>query len=238
MASSSQPFLTPEDRIESNMDTPDDEPKTSRKHAKSRKTRRLYTTTQVTVYFLAAWGFVSLCLEAAQRILTEPPLAAKPDPYHPETLALDLNICDCGTTIAEALSRDCIYDTMATAWLPPYCRDEELTAEFDRAGPGPEGAWSYFADANGTIPLNKTQMGELGETGGTFWASRNWHIAHCVFYWQKYWRIRKTGRVMEKRFDTLAHVKHCSRLILNPMPDHFFLLEVPVTMNSSKEIAA
>lgn len=238
MASSLQPFLTAEERLESDRNTPEYESRSSRRHIESPIRRRLCTTTQVVVYFLAAWGFVSICLEATQHILTESPLTVKPDPYHPETLASNLNICDCGSTITEALSRGCIYDTMATAWLPPYCRDEELTAEFDRAGPGPGGTWAYFADANGTIALNKTQIGELGETGGTFWASRKWHIAHCVFYWQKYWWIRRTGRVMERWFDTLAHVRHCSWLILNPTPDHHFLLEVPVTMNSSQEIAA
>ncbi|KJZ71683.1 hypothetical protein HIM_08921 [Hirsutella minnesotensis 3608] len=238
MTSSSQPFLSAEDRLESNMSASDNQTRLSRSHTKRTITRRFYTATQVVICLLAIWGFATICLAAARHVLTQPARAVRPDPYHPETLALNLNICDCGSTIAEALSRDCIYDTMATAWLPPYCRDEELTAEFDRAGPGPEGAWMYFADANGTTPLNKTQLGELGETGGTFWVSRKWHIAHCVFYWQKYWRIRRTGRVMEKRFDTLAHVQHCSRLILNPMPDHDFLLQVPVTMNSSKEIAA
>ncbi|POR31341.1 Uncharacterized protein TPAR_08443 [Tolypocladium paradoxum] len=237
MISSSTPFLSLEDRPESNMDIPEHETKGARRN-ESPHGRRLYTTAQITIFLLAAWGFVSLCLEATQQILTQPPLHAAsnaPDPYHPETLEPGRNICDCGSTIAEALARNCSYDTMATAWLPPYCRDDELTAEFDRSGPGPNGAWSYFADKDGKIPLNKTEVSVLGETGGTFWASRDWHVVHCLFYWQKYWRMRDTGVVMEARFDKLSHVKHCSRLIRNPVPDHFFLVEVPVTMNSSEE---
>ncbi|RDA95408.1 hypothetical protein CP533_3436 [Ophiocordyceps camponoti-saundersi (nom. inval.)] len=158
-----------------------------------------------------------------------------PDPYHPETLEPGRNTCHCGNTIKEALARGCVYDTMATAWLPPYCRDEKLTAEFDKSGPGPNGQWSYFADKAGIEPLTTSQMAGLGETGGSFWASRDWHIVHCLFYWQKYVRMRETGVVMEERFDSLDHVKHCSRLIRNPIPDHFFLIEVPVRMNSSMD---
>ncbi|OTA92519.1 hypothetical protein M434DRAFT_60995, partial [Hypoxylon sp. CO27-5] len=149
------------------------------------------------------------------------------DVYRPDTLPLGLNLCDCGRTISEALLRDCIYDTLSTAWLPPYCRDDELTAEFDQAGPGPQGTWEYFADKDGKTPLNRTQVAALGETDGSFWASRDWHIVHCLFYWQKYYRMRDTEIIMEKRFDSLRHVKHCGRLIRNPTPDHFFLIEVP-----------
>ncbi|KAI0149863.1 hypothetical protein F4776DRAFT_603600 [Hypoxylon sp. NC0597] len=202
---------------------------------------------------LAFWGLVSLGLQVSEVFSTNPSSVYPPrasalsfsprqqknaykiDGYRPDTLPVGLNLCDCGRTIREALLRDCVYDTLSTAWLPPYCRDDKLTAEFDQAGPGPEGAWEYFADKEGKTPLNRTQVAALGEIGGSFWASRDWHIAHCLFYWQKYYRMRDTGIVLEKRFDSLHHVKHCGRLIRNPMPDHFFLIEVPVMMNSSDD---
>ncbi|KAK9797988.1 hypothetical protein SCARD494_03160 [Seiridium cardinale] len=81
-------------------------------------------------------------------------------------------------------------------WPPPHCRDEQLMVEFEHAGPGPNGAWDYFADGEGQVPMNKTAIAALGELGGTFWVSREWHIAHCVFYWQKYIRRRETGTVL------------------------------------------
>ncbi|EFY85105.1 hypothetical protein J3459_011874 [Metarhizium acridum] len=197
---------------------------------------------------LAIWGIVSLGLQASSALQPSSSSSghsshmsqshkaiSKIDGYHPEVLPPLLNLCDCGTSIREAISRNCTYDTLATAWLPPYCRDDELTAEFDKAGPGPDGAWAYFADEEGKVPLNKSEVAALGDTGGSFWASRDWHIAHCLFYWQKYHRMRHTKIIMEERFDSLHHVKHCGRLIRNPTPDHFFLIEVPVTMNSSKD---
>ncbi|KAI1781490.1 hypothetical protein F4818DRAFT_399150 [Hypoxylon cercidicola] len=104
---------------------------------------------------------------------------------------------------------------------------------FESSGPNPDGTWSYFADEAGQLPLNKTAIAALGETGGSFWTSRDWHIAHCLFYWHKYYRMRETGVVLEERFDTMHHIQHCTRLIRNPVPDHFFLIKVPVMMNSS-----
>ncbi|KAK4204613.1 hypothetical protein QBC40DRAFT_331022 [Triangularia verruculosa] len=199
---------------------------------------------RITILTFAIWGLVSLLSQVSQALRPIPKpqgclqqhpsaLEPRPDVYHPETLRPGLNLCDCGSNIKEALSLGCVYDTLATAWMPPYCRDPELTAEFDLSGSNPDGSWPYYADKEGKVPLSVSEVAALGGTHKTFWAPRRWHIVHCLFYWQKYWRMRQTGAVMEDRYDRLTHVRHCIRLILNPEPDHFFLIEVPVTMNSS-----
>lgn len=53
--------------------------------------------------------------------------------------------CYCGTSSTEAKSMGCKYDSLAAAWLPEHCRDDELTAEFDRSGDGPNGTVSSGA---------------------------------------------------------------------------------------------
>jgi hypothetical protein len=248
MAESSEaPLLTNDETAESYMKNLPITPRTTRRQDRTRL-RILFATFQLFVYTSALCGMVFIGLGVRKRLQnisttwSSPSLDCKvvtspiyrPDVYRPETLLPGLNICDCGKTIEEAQRRECKYDALATAWLPSYCRDDELTAEFERAGPGRDGAWSYFADKAGKLPVNKTEIAALGESGGSFWASRNWHIVHCLFYWQKYTRMRETGLVMEERFDSIHHVKHCSGLILNPEPNHFFLIEVNVMMNSSK----
>ncbi|KAI0128259.1 hypothetical protein BJ170DRAFT_682056 [Xylariales sp. AK1849] len=210
-----------------------------------RRSSRRSIVFQIVIYLLAAWAFVSLWLQVYQSVSSSSsfPTTNKPtsnslsstflDVYHPETLPDGMTLCGCGSTTEEARSRSCVYDTLATAWLPPFCRDAELTEEFDKSGDGPNGTWSYFTDANGMHPLSVGALGALGDTGERFWASRRWHRAHCVFYWQKLYRMRETGRVMEERFHRWSHVLHCSRLLLNPSVDLDALVDVPVTLNSS-----
>lgn len=133
--------------------------------------RFLFATFQLLVYIFALCGLVLIGLVLGKRlndiattwslpslncskIITSPTYNS--DAYRPDTLLPGLSMCDCGKTIEEAQRRECKYDALATAWLPSYCRDDELTAEFERAGPGPDGAWNYFADEAGKLPLNKT----------------------------------------------------------------------------------
>ena len=84
--------------------------------------------------------------------------------------------CRCGATISEALSNNCRYDSHATAWLPPHCLDEELLAEWEQAGPGPNGTWEYYADADGTQPLSVEEVAMLPKTDGFFWMTQEWHV--------------------------------------------------------------
>lgn len=213
--SDSSPFLPKQD--DSNRDT-----------SQTTSQRLLFASVRILTCLLAVWGLVSL--------VTRTP-CSKPshDVYRPETLPLGLNLCDCGSTMKEALSRNCVYDTLSAAWLPPFCRDDNLTFQFDRAGPGPNGAWAFFRDENGTIALTTTEIGALAFTGGSFWVSNQWHIAHCLFIWQKLVRMRETGVIMEARFDSLMHAQHCTELILGPWPHYSFLIEVPVMTNASDE---
>lgn len=208
---------------------------------KTRLSGRL-TLVHIIIYFLAAWGFISLWFQIFQSVFPLPSTTNEPtstfpptslDVYHPETLPPGMTLCDCGANTQEALSRSCIYDTLATAWLPPFCRDAELTAEFDKSGDGPDGSWSYFSDSEGKHRLPVGELGSLGDGDKPFWASRRWHRAHCLFYWQKLYRMRSTGLVMEERYHRWSHVQHCSRLLLNQALDLDILVKVPVTMNSS-----
>ena len=238
MAIPSTPFLSGSDRSESSIDLHDVEFTTKRWKRNRRAWQPLWIVVRLVVALLACWGVLSLFIEIFQPDRSQPwlsfmPQPRPPNPYYPETLRPGLNTCDCGKTIKEALSRNCLYDSLAAAWLPPYCRDEELTAEFEVSGPGPEGQWNYYADEAGTIPMTMSEMAELGETGGTFWALRDWHIAHCLFYWQKYTRMRETGVIMEQRFDHIAHVQHCQHMALKPKPVPSYLVEVNVVMNST-----
>jgi len=240
MASDTSPFLTPHGGRDSSSEEENEYP-TEKEilsirtlAARHHRNRLLYLTANVVVILFAIWGFIAFVLVISNVAFPIWQATSRPsDVYRPETLPEGLNRCLCGHTKEEAYSLGCIYDSMAAAWLPAECRDDELTDKFDHAGPGPDGQWSYYLDENGTMPITKVEIAELGPKGGSFWASQNWHAAHCAFYWQKYKRMGETGAIMEARFDTLHHVEHCGKLVLKPRPDYFFLIEVEVRMNGS-----
>ena len=216
------------------------------------------------LYLFALWGFLSLIFQLAQLLLPITPIfpsyhiqtttpGAKPstsssttttkdmDVYRPSTYpSPTYDLCSCGSSTHEAASLNCVYDTMAAAWLPPHCRDPELTSLFDHSGPGDGGSWHYYADKNGTTRISAHQISLLADKPkgeNVFWATREWHLAHCLFYWQKLVRMRDTGAVMERRFDGWAHAKHCYGLLMKrDAPPRETLLEVDVRLSSGFEM--
>ena len=120
--------------------------------------------------------------------------------------------CYCGHSVAEAKSLGCTYDALAIYWAPPECRDDELTAEFNRAGPGPNGEWPYFADDMATIPLTDEEVSLLADTDMGFYTIHEWHLVHCNYSWRKLFRAQQTGVVMDREKNSLEHIAHCGML--------------------------
>lgn len=127
--------------------------------------------------------------------------------------------CNCGNSVAEALLKGCKYDLLASAWLPEACRDEALTDEFNRSGPGPNGTWKYYVDEMGTSSLDPAEVELLADSRGQlYWTTFEWHVVHCYFYWLKLHRSRFTGRTVEGRYDNEKHIRHCGKLFLDRDP--------------------
>ena len=111
--------------------------------------------------------------------------------------------CNCGTSISEAKSKNCKFDSLATAWLPPACRDDELTAEFERSGPLEGGAWPYYKDLRKTHLLSVEDLANMAdnESGDrTYYMTTEWFVARCLFYWRKMERAERLGTTIEKTF--------------------------------------
>ncbi|EXU96652.1 hypothetical protein X797_010328 [Metarhizium robertsii] len=128
--------------------------------------------------------------------------------------------CDCGNSTAEAVQLGCKYDSLAAAWLPEHCRDDELTAEFERSGPGPGGKWTYWADGNHTQEISIEEIAKMADyTDRRFHMTGHWHVIHCIFYWRKEQRARFNGKTVEPRSYSEAHSKHCGKIFLDPGRD-------------------
>ena len=147
------------------------------------------------LYGLAVFGIITLGIELSASTWSKP------------------LSCNCGTSVAEAMSMGCKYDLLASAWLPGHCRDDELSAQFDAASS--KGSWDYYSDRNGSRSLNLTEVGLLADhPEERYWTTREWHIVHCVFYWHKLHRSRNTGVQIEGRYDASGHIKHCGMVFL------------------------
>ncbi|KAJ9606920.1 hypothetical protein H2200_008931 [Cladophialophora chaetospira] len=155
-------------------------------------------------------------------------------PAHPE--AFCVSDCYCGTTVQEARSLHCVYDEVAAAFLPPHCIDIELSTEFKNAGNGPNGTWNYYGSPDSLQTITPTEAAELAGTHQLVWVTRQWHIMHCAYYWQKERKARAGKVCLETRFASEGHVSHCLRLMswmeipLNQIVTHF-----GVVLNSSLE---
>jgi len=126
----------------------------------------------------------------------------------------------------------CKFDSLASAWLQPACIDEELTFEFDHAGPGPNGEWHYFTDMDMTNTFTLEEVANLAETGISYWNTQAWHLAHCTFNWRKAVRSKFTGVQVEARSDTEGHVKHCEAMFKSIGPLDWVGTESVITLDA------
>ncbi|OIW34634.1 hypothetical protein CONLIGDRAFT_675602 [Coniochaeta ligniaria NRRL 30616] len=113
----------------------------------------------------------------------------------------------------------CRYDHIAVDWLPPHCIDDELTSEFD--GAGPNGTWPYFKLEGVSllgasyVPIEANEIEKLAREGRDYYATRSWHVAHCMFTWRKQFRSRFSDGSMEPWNNKEGHIKHCSMYIMD-----------------------
>ncbi|KAF5024432.1 hypothetical protein F66182_3518 [Fusarium sp. NRRL 66182] len=128
-----------------------------------------------------------------------------------------LGHCNCGSSVTEAVQMGCKYDALAAAWLPDHCRDDALTAEFERMGHGQDGKWPYYSDLNFTKEIAAEDLGsKADEPGFLFYSTGEWHMAHCLFYWRKQYRSRFNNVTVEPRYDSDNHIQHCITVLLQP----------------------
>ncbi|KAH8662484.1 hypothetical protein BX600DRAFT_437876 [Xylariales sp. PMI_506] len=175
--------------------------------------RGSFTILGLLIMLLAVWGFIDLSARVffvVNELITK---VHEPSP------------CWCGESAAEAIVRGCRWDTLAVDWLPQHCIDDELTQEFDIAGPGENGQWPYFFfDADdGFKPINSTlELREAAVAGVDYWATREWHAAHCLFTWRKGFRFgtsQDNRKTLEPWNNHEEHVEHCVTYILNALRD-------------------
>ncbi|KAK6396259.1 hypothetical protein LTR65_009341 [Meristemomyces frigidus] len=128
--------------------------------------------------------------------------------------------CHCGHSTAEAKDMGCAFDLLGPAWLPGKCRDDKLTAEFMKAGSGPNGTWEFWKDHEHTIPMTLEEVSLIpDDPDGAFYGTWEFHVKHCTYQWRKFIRAMEKGVInLDMENTGTGHVDHCEMVILNGFP--------------------
>ncbi|KAM7184992.1 hypothetical protein V8F20_011976 [Naviculisporaceae sp. PSN 640] len=130
----------------------------------------------------------------------------------------------CGSTPAEARSRNCKFDILSFAWQTPECYDAQLMTDFldyprseshiPITSPN-SGRWKFYTafrtiDQNDTVPLEEALKGEKD-----LLVDWEFHVVHCTFMWRQMHRAFTVGGWIDSHLDSYAHTMHCQRTLLD-----------------------
>ncbi|KAF2103678.1 hypothetical protein NA57DRAFT_50550 [Rhizodiscina lignyota] len=148
-------------------------------------------------------------LQLAQRV------GQRPAPPHLDKAIYESHAVDtyfCGSTVAEAKERGCVFDVLAPGWLPRECQDLELLNAFRAEGP-----WTYWADKEGTAEIPESELQNL-EYRDPFWTTQREHATHCAYTWRKMHRFIESGRNLEGYLRIYNHTVHCGDVFMKGDP--------------------
>ncbi|CAI6336613.1 unnamed protein product [Periconia digitata] len=116
----------------------------------------------------------------------------------------------CGTTAAEARSRNCVFETTGFTWLPSACADPTTEAEF--LAYIEKERLELYRDVNYTdvVPIEEVRRGE----GKGFFVTQAYHITHCLFLLKKLHRAVNEGRLLDGQIMPAHHTEHCVEMAL------------------------
>ncbi|KAI0865154.1 hypothetical protein F4860DRAFT_346240 [Xylaria cubensis] len=215
----SKPFLPKnETETDSDIDSRKEENDTEFYLRGSRRRSRLHTAVlwlgRLVILALSLYSLITLSASAVKYI-------------HNATLPP----CHCGSSVQEARARGCKYDSLSTSWLPDHCRDDELTALFERAGPGPNGAWPYHASRNNQSKLYTIEevsyFAEKPDRERIVFSTIDWHDKHCFYLLVK--QLRGKSKMEYIGFpDATAHAEHCATAMTEGIPGNKVVIGVIV----------
>ncbi|KAF5870824.1 uncharacterized protein Bfra_009378 [Botrytis fragariae] len=116
---------------------------------------------------------------------------------------------DCGSSVEEALSKNCVMEPMIYGWVPRECYFSDLSSQYS---PFEDREW--YTDDTYTVQIPPADL----------WAGKNKHVfthkyhsTHCFFLWRKLALgiARRADYLDDKSLD-LEHSDHCSEVL-----DHY-----------------
>lgn len=124
-------------------------------------------------------------------------------------------VFSCGKTLDEAMKGGCTWDELTNSWLPAECpraAEAEYMASWGNQG-GAE-SWIVYADKNGTIPVDRSQMVFQNRTDlftghSVWWTTAGQHAAHCAYMLQRFAMVTSAGGRLDFMTANINHTIHC-----------------------------
>lgn len=142
------------------------------------------------------------------------PQAPPPGHKHHGSSHANAGVLDCGSTIAEAKAKGCVFDIMSFAWTPPQCTSPSLSQSYvDKNGP-----WIFYLDHNATIPLPDAEL----QDHEVVWTEHSYHIIHCLYAWERAHvamdLVKDAGEagkevLLPGEMKSINHTTHCVELL-------------------------
>lgn len=117
---------------------------------------------------------------------------------------------DCGSNIAEARTKGCIFDNMSFHWVRPACYYEDLLVDFRKRIDMP-----YYNNVSlkeeYRIPTKEIFNGDHMSA----WAPASHHPIHCVYLAQMVHLALVNHLPIDSKASDYAHGKHCGMILLD-----------------------
>lgn len=121
----------------------------------------------------------------------------------------------CGSSIAQAKTRNCRFDILSKAWLPqdctPYGNEEYLRDSWSWKNDSSVGnvGWGIWADRWQTKELTIDELAAYADSGLKWYGTEREHLVHCAWGLKRvldaYWYGKKLDFVIQQ----LHHTTHC-----------------------------
>lgn len=115
----------------------------------------------------------------------------------------------CGSSIAQAKSRNCRFDILSKAWLPQECtdlgNDEYLADSWSWNHTG----WGIYADRWQTRELTLEELSEYADSGLKWYGTEREHLVHCAWGLKRVLDAFWFGKKLDFVIQQLHHTTHC-----------------------------
>jgi hypothetical protein len=183
------------------MEVQEDDPKSTKRHTSSWRTRSMLITILVALISLP---LIYVLLAGVWQRSPECATHAIPSPK--DVSALERSYT-CGNTTTSAQANNCTFDPLSFAWLPKPCFDDHLSQAFLWLR-----NWTWYFDPDGSNPAPYEEV--LKGEHDRLYVTAEHHVLHCMYMWRKMHRAVSEGWLIDGIIGDFEHADYCERMMV------------------------